>query len=138
MKVKKLFMFLVAAVFVFALAACKGETTAAPTTLAPTTAAPTTAAPTTAAPTTAAPTTMPTTVAPTTISELQVLDILADLEMGNDGVYSQATVESVLTVSFNKHGFNWPSFNYEADTLVDYSIFNKLVMAIKGEGSLLV
>ncbi|MDD4355511.1 MAG: hypothetical protein PHP61_06405 [Candidatus Izemoplasmatales bacterium] len=138
MKVKKLFMFLVAAVFVFALAACKGETTAAPTTAAPTTAAPTTAAPTTAAPTTAAPTTMPTTVAPTTISELQVLDILADLEMGNDGVYSQATVESVLTVSFNKHGFNWPSFNYEADTLVDYSIFNKLVMAIKGEGSLLV
>jgi ABC-type oligopeptide transport system substrate-binding subunit len=62
-KLKKLFMFLMAAFLLIGIAACGGEaTTETPTTEAPTTQAPTTQAPTTQAPTTQAPTTQ----APTT------------------------------------------------------------------------
>jgi hypothetical protein len=56
---------------------------------------------------------------------------------GHEGVYRIAVASGVATIAYNKHIFAWPSF--EANAVAEnYGRFNKLVLTVAGEGSLLV
>ncbi len=129
MRNKKVFVIMIAFLLLGVLIACTDKTT----TTTPTTAAPTTTAPvTTLPPTTTAPTTTVTTEAPLPTT----MDLLADLTVGNEGVYNLVASETKTAVSYNKHGFAWPSIDIEITE--DISRFNKLTVTGKGEGVLLV
>jgi len=133
MKVKKLFVFGMLMMLAFVIAACNGATTTqAPTTQAPTTQAPTTQAPTTQAPTTQAPTTQ----APTTISQLQTMSILNGWVDSGDDVYTIFQDNTELAVTYDKNSFSWANMFYEIDE--DLSVYNKLVIAVSGQGTLMI
>lgn len=125
MRNRRLFVMMIAFLLLGVLVACTGKTTTVPTTKAPTTTAPvTTVPPTTTAPvTTEAP--LPTT-----------MDLLADLAVGNEGVYRLVASETKTEITYNKHGFTWPSIDVAITE--DVSRFNKLTITAKGEGVLLV
>ncbi len=127
MRNRKVLVMMIALFLLGVLVACTDKTTTISTT--PTTSqAPVTTLP----PTTTAPTTTVTTEAPLPTT----MNLLTDLIPGNEGVYLVKTVEGVAQISYNKHGFEWPSIDVEITE--DVSRFNKLVISSKGEGVLVV
>ncbi|MBU0996827.1 MAG: hypothetical protein KKE16_02165, partial [Firmicutes bacterium] len=124
MRLKRALILSVVFAFAFVLAACQQTTTTTTATTATTTTTTTTATTTTTSTTT------------TTTSGLQTMSILNGWVDSGDEVHTIVQSASELSVTYDKQGFSWASMVYEIDQ--DLSVFNKLVLAISGSGTLLV
>lgn len=137
MRIKKAMLLAVVLAFAFSLAACQDITTTTTTTSATTaTTSTTTATTSTTTTTTATTTTTTATTTATTTSGLQNMSILNGWVDSGDGVHTIVQSATELSVTYDKQGFSWASMVYEIDE--DLSVFNKLVFAISGSGTLLV
>jgi hypothetical protein len=140
MQLKKIASFMLLLTIGLVLVACNTVTTTTPTTTASTTSTTTTTttAPTTTTTTTttATPTTTTTTTTVPTTTLAPVLSVLGDLKDGNEGVYNIRYESNVAYIAFNKHVFSWPAFEVASEEAL--SRFNKLVLTVQGEGSLLI
>ena len=124
MKFKKLLVFAMLLMVVVIVVACGGNTTTGTTTTSTTTTASQQVTTTTAEQTT------------TTVSQLQTLSILDGWVDAGDAVYSITQDDTELAVTYDKNSFSWASMSYEIDQ--DLSVYNKLVIAISGQGSLMI
>lgn len=89
------------------------------------------------APTTTTTTPAPVTTTTTTLSP--TLDLLPAINPAPEnvyGVYDLSVTAGVATIVYDKHGLAWTTMNI--DLSEDVSRFNKLVVAVKGDGVLLV
>ena len=146
MRNKRLLVMITAILMTVILVACTTTTTTQSTTSSTTATTATTATTQTSASTTttttAATTTTTTTATTTTTTTTTVpplpttLNLLTGLTPGNEGVYKLVAAEGLATISYNKHGFAWPSLDIELEESV--ARFNKLNITASGEGTLLV
>jgi len=130
MKVKKLVVLSMMMIFALVVVACGGETTVETTT---TTTTGTTSTTTTTQTTT---TTTTTTTQSTTVSQLQTMSILNGWTDSGDSVYTITQDNTELAVTYDKNSFSWASMLYDIED--DLSVYNKLVIAIKGQGTLMI
>lgn len=131
MKVKKLLVFGLMMVVAIVVMACGGETT---TEITDTTATTTQTSTTTT--TTTETTTTTTTSQSTTVSQLQTMSILNGWVDSGDAVYTIVQDDDELDVTYDKNSFSWANMLYEIDE--DLSVYNKLVLAISGQGTLML
>ncbi|MFA7076395.1 MAG: hypothetical protein WC152_06990 [Candidatus Izemoplasmatales bacterium] len=127
MKSKRLFVLLMVFMLTIIVVACGGKTTESSTTGTPTTGTPTTSVPTTS---------VPTTDVTTTVAQLQTKSIINGWVDSGDEVYTITQDDDELAVSYDKNSFSWASISYVIDE--DLSVFNKLMIAISGQGTLLI
>ncbi|MFA6647962.1 MAG: hypothetical protein WCS32_04935, partial [Candidatus Izemoplasmatales bacterium] len=127
MKVKKLLVFILMMVIAFVVVACGGTSSSTTTTNQ--------SSSTTTSVTTGSTTTTTDTVS-STVSQLQKMSIINGWSDSGDSVYTIVQDNTELAVTYDKNSFSWANMVYEIDE--DLSVYNKLVIAISGQGTLMI